>query len=280
VGPQGPRGDAAHSPAWSRPGEPGPSRGGAAPVLHDPFLQPAAPARPRRTPWPLIVAVTSSALFLASSAAFVWLWQTRTPVLSPGGEPREDVVPAPPSAVVQAPSASASAPAVAPAAPTALPTAVPQGTRVIPHGRLTIVDLGVASPKTLAEELAVQRANGQAEGQTLVLTVVRFGKPGIDELYATLPHPLMQSALDGVRLVRVDAYHFEHDLDELGVPTKEFPWFFLLGPDLVPRDGISGAEWDENIPENMAPVLGAFVKGTYAKRRQRWTPPRGKGVQL
>ncbi len=54
----------------------------------------------------------------------------------------------------------------------------------------------------------------------------------------------------------------------------------MLGPDLRPRDGIDGGEWDADVPENMAPVLGAFVQGTLTKRRTPWQALPSAGMRL
>jgi hypothetical protein len=90
----------------------------------------------------------------------------------------------------------------------------------------------------------------------------------------------MQTALAGVRLVRVDGILFHEDLDALRVPHDDIPGFFLLAPDLTPRDGIDGGEWGDDIAPNIAPVLGAFVRGKYAVRRSPWTPLPPSGVSL
>jgi hypothetical protein len=37
-------------------------------------------------------------------------------------------------------------------------------------------------------------------------------------------------------------------------------------------DLIDGGEWDADVPENIAPVLGAFVRGTYSNRRHARAP--------
>ena len=68
-----------------------------------------------------------------------------------------------------------------------------------------------------------------------------------------------------------------------GVPGVSYggvPWFFLLAPGLSPRDGISGGEWDADVAPNIAPVLGAFVRGRYAERREAWRPVPGSGMAL
>lgn len=80
----------------------------------------------------------------------------------------------------------------------------------------------------------------------------------------------MQAALGPARLVRVDTYELRPEIEELGAWTQWTPGFFLLGPDLSARDGIDGGEWDDDTPENVAPVLSAFMKGKlpHEKRRQ------------
>lgn len=264
-----------------------PSRDTRGPVIHDPFVQTAAaPARPR-TPWLAIVAVTSTALFVAATVAAVWLWRSRPAAAPPSvDEPPAALAPVPSLPVepdpplTAAPSPQPSAPPSASTAPAPLPSGVPQANVISQRGTITVVDIGVSSDRPLTDELAVQRAAAQAAGQTVLLMMTRFGNKLFLDFDAALPHPLMQSALANVRLVRLDGRYFIPDLEEMGIPTSSFPWFFTLGPDLTPRDGINGGEWGDDIPRNIAPVLGAFVKGTYKTRREPWTPPRGKGVQL
>ena len=43
---------------------------------------------------------------------------------------------------------------------------------------------------------------------------------------------------------------------------------------------IHGGEWDDDIPPNIAPVLGAFVRGKYGTRRYPWQPLPGSGMRL
>ncbi|MGK4004326.1 DUF4190 domain-containing protein [Sorangium sp. So ce1036] len=146
-------------------------------------------------------------------------------------------------------------------------------------GALSIVDIGV-DVSTLSEELAKQRAEAYAQGEkVLVMTTSDACEPcrGVDR---SLSDPLMQTALRSVRLVRVDIDVFKEDLDQIKMPRRLYPGFFLLSPDLTPRDGINGGEWDDDIARNIAPVLGAFVRGQYTTRRQPWHPLPGSGVRL
>jgi hypothetical protein len=80
---------------------------------------------------------------------------------------------------------------------------------------------------------------------------------------------MMQRALADVTLVRVDVDAFEDDLHAMRVETQSVPWFYKLDDSGRPTDAINADEWDENIPENMAPVLAKFVRGTLAARRAR-----------
>ena len=64
------------------------------------------------------------------------------------------------------------------------------------------------------------------------------------------------------------------------MPIKAIPGFFLLSPDLSPKDAINGGEWDDDIPPNIAPVLGAFMRGKYAKRREGWHASPSSGIRL
>lgn len=176
--------------------------------------------------------------------------------------------------------ASPPVPATPSPAPKTTPAAAaPKQTRAANEGAITVVDVGVAVT-SLAEELAKQRAEASSAGQTVVLmTTASVCDPcrGVD---ASLRDPLLQTALARVRLVRVDIPAFHEELEALRVPHERFPGFFLLGPDLGPRDGIDGGEWDDDIARNIAPVLGAFVRGKYTTRREAWKPLPSSGVQL
>jgi hypothetical protein len=147
-------------------------------------------------------------------------------------------------------------------------------------GHITVVDvaLGVAS---LSNELRRQHAEATANGEKLLLETTATSCPQCQGIASSLPDPRMQNALDHVRLVRVDRDPFEEDLAELEIPSRPLPGFFLLDSDLRVTDAIHGGEWDEDIAVNIAPVLGPFVRGTYAKRRSPWKKlPRPGGTVL
>ena len=49
-----------------------------------------------------------------------------------------------------------------------------------------------------------------------------------------------------------------------------FPAFVLLGRDGHAADYLHDGEWDDDTPEDIAPVLKSFVEGTYSRRRSPW----------
>jgi hypothetical protein len=156
---------------------------------------------------------------------------------------------------------------------------VPQVTRASQRGAVTLVDVGV-STSSLATELATQRAAAATAGETMLVMTVRARCEPCNSVEASLSDARMQAALDKVRLVRVDIGVFHDDLEGLRIPHDGIPGFFLLSPDLRPRDGIDGGEWDDDIPANMAPVLSAFVRGKYKARRSEWEEQPGSGMRL
>jgi hypothetical protein len=210
----------------------------------------------------------------AWGGAMSYLAWTRTlhahPVAGPDpGPPRPDpTAPSPPPASATPPTASPGTQLFA-----------PPRTRVEREGRITVVDLGRATP-SLSDELARQRAGAAAAGDTVVVMTTAWRCDPCRGVDRALGDPLMQTALARVRLVRVDADAFQEDLAALRIPHSQVPGFFLLAPDLTPRDGIDGGEWDDDLAANMAPVLGAFVRGKYAERRQSWRPVPASGMAL
>jgi hypothetical protein len=149
---------------------------------------------------------------------------------------------------------------------------VVEHTKTDQRGAIEVVDVG-ASSASLGDVLVAQRLVAETKHQKLLLVLIgRRCEPctGFDD---ALRHPLMQRALADVRIVRVDMDVFKEELRRLRLPTTLYPAFFLLGDDLRPTDAIHGGEWDDDIAENIAPVLGAFVRGELRERRHfDWSP--------
>ncbi len=133
------------------------------------------------------------------------------------------------------------------------------------YGSLEVVDLD--GKRALKAQLADIANGASGKGRTVVLqTYVKHSKE-CAQVAAALPDPRMQKALANVTLVRVDIDVFATELAAMRVETNAVPWFYMLDGTARPLDAINADEWDENVPENMAPVLGAFVKGSLGARR-------------
>lgn len=190
------------------------------------------------------------------------------PAPSLAGPPRRASARFPPRASAR-PSPSAAAPDLR----------VPRATTTIEREAVTVIDVGIEA-RSLADELTKQRAAAQDAHQTMVVMTTLPDCGPCASVFGALSDPRMQTVLARVRLVRVYADVFRDDLDSLEIPSANFPGFFVLGPDLRPRDGIDGGEWDDDIPANIAPVLEGFVRGTLTKRRTPWQALPGSGMRL
>lgn len=143
------------------------------------------------------------------------------------------------------------------------------GTTVTSLGQITLADIS----GDFSAELDNQRTLAAAAGETLVLWMVVHNCKPCDGVAAALTSREAQKALAKVRLVRVDRDDFQAELDRLGIPTEKIPGFALLDSRGHARDFIHGGEWDADIAANIAPVLGKFARGGYAKRRHPWRAP-------
>lgn len=147
------------------------------------------------------------------------------------------------------------------------------GTRRL--GTVDVVDLDADRP--LRAQLTGIARDEAAKGRTVVLqTYVRSSRE-CAEVAAALPDDRMQRALANVTLVRVDVEIFAAELHAMRVDVRSVPWFYKLDAAARPTDAISAGEWDENVPENMAPVLDGFVHGTLGRRRAPTPPPLAPG---
>lgn len=138
-------------------------------------------------------------------------------------------------------------------------------------GTVDVVDLDRARPLR-AQLAAIARAEA-AKGRTVVLQTYVLSSQECAEVDAALPDDRMQRALANVTLVRVDVEAFAAELHAMRVDVRSVPWFYKLDAAARPTDAISAGEWDENVPENMAPVLDRFVHGTLGRRRAPTPPP-------
>lgn len=82
------------------------------------------------------------------------------------------------------------------------------------------------------------------------------------QLEKSLVDEQMARALRGVSAAVVDIDAGVDAVMEAGFDARSVPVFFILGVDGRPTGAkITGAAWQENTPENMAPPLGRFFDG-------------------
>lgn len=139
-------------------------------------------------------------------------------------------------------------------------------------GAITLVDVP-ATNRPLGVELRAQHAKATAAKERIVLFVVTGACRPCMSVAAVLGDPKMQAALDHVRIIRVNAHDMPEDLHAMGAPTGTIPGFYLLSPSFKVVDGITGAEWDDDTADNVAPILRSFLRGTYTKRRRPHAAP-------
>lgn len=146
--------------------------------------------------------------------------------------------------------------------PASVPIAA-AGTRS--YGALDVVDLDDQRPLRVQLLEVTRVASGR--GRIVMLqTYVRRSRE-CAQIADSLADPKMQRALANVTLIRADIDTFEDELAAMHVPTDAAPWFYVLDGKARPSDGISADEWDDNVPENMAPILADFTAGEPIVRR-------------
>jgi hypothetical protein len=136
-------------------------------------------------------------------------------------------------------------------------------------GHTAVVELHTAGGALRAQLVAHATAARRAGQTVLVETTMKACDP-CAEIDRAAPDPGLQQALSDVRWIRIDVGEFRSELAGLRMNEPTVPWFYLLDARGQPRDAISADEWDDNDPENIAPVLGAFVHGKLQPRRTSW----------
>lgn len=171
-------------------------------------------------------------------------------------------------------SPSYTPPAYAPYAPYTVPTATttatapaaPTGLKPMPYtGLVKVVDLK-SGGGSLRTQIALEVGQAKDDkNKILIITASRTCK-ACEEVFSAFSNYKLQRELYNVRVVRVDVDAFPSELTALGLDRPSQPWFFKLDDKLAITDAISADEWDDNDAWSMAPVLKAFMAGTYKKR--------------
>jgi len=150
--------------------------------------------------------------------------------------------------------------------PTIVTPPAPTGLKPMPYtGMVKVVDLKV-SAGSLRTQLALELGAAKDDGNKLLVVTASRACHACDEVFGSFANYTLQRSLANVRVVRVDVDAFASELASLGLDKPGLPWFFRFDNTLKVADAISADEWDDNDAYNIAPVLKAFVAGTYKKR--------------
>jgi hypothetical protein len=135
-------------------------------------------------------------------------------------------------------------------------------------GVIDVVHAGQGDQRPLRLQLFDAQKRAETQKKTLVVVSRATWAASSRKFEASLADPRMQVAFANTVLVMVDLDEYGSELSAFGCTMDSVPFFFKLDSRQHAVDAIGTAEWDEETPGDMAPVLTQFVQGTYAKRRE------------
>jgi hypothetical protein len=200
----------------------------------------------------IVTGFIGSALFLLQIGFFIFVMVAATTAAS-----------SPP-----APYPTYTSPTPTATTPSTVPTSPPLAGG---YGSIHVVDLKTSGGPLRAQLLAEQK-KAPALGQKLLVETTATWCTACAEIERAMPDPDMQVALANVELVHVDVDAFKSELVALGMYQNSVPWFYLVDAKVKPVDAISADEWDDNEPENIAPVLSSFLDGKLTVRKHPLVP--------
>ena len=135
-------------------------------------------------------------------------------------------------------------------------------------GIIEVVRAGNGDQRPLRLQLLDLQKRAEVEKKTLIVVTRATWAAPSRKFEASLPDPRMQVALGNALVVMVDIDEYGPEIGSFGVTMDSVPFFFKLDSRQHAVDAIGTAEWDEETPGDMAPVLTQFVQGTYSRRRE------------
>jgi hypothetical protein len=136
-------------------------------------------------------------------------------------------------------------------------------------GQIPVTDIG-DSVSSLSVALEEQAYLAQATGRTPVVWLVAPDCRRCDHVALALKTSRLQRAFAHSQLIRINATQFSAELLDLQLPVRDLPGFAVLSRDGTPLDFLHAGEWDEDSPQQMAPVLESFLEHQLVHRRFPW----------
>jgi hypothetical protein len=126
----------------------------------------------------------------------------------------------------------------------------------------------------LIDQLAAWHKAAAAAGRVPVLYLRAVWCPANTKLEATLADPRMHAALRDTAVATCDIDVWGKALGAAGFNIGSVPAFFLLDAGGKPQgSSVTGAAWNEDIAENIAPPLGQFLDAARAARPPSYATP-------
>jgi hypothetical protein len=136
-------------------------------------------------------------------------------------------------------------------------------------GQIPVTDIG-DSVSSLSVALEEQAYLAHASGRTPVVWLVAPDCRRCDHVALALKSSRLQRAFTHIQLIRVNATQFSAELLDLQLPVRDLPGFAMLSREGTPLDFLHAGEWDEDSPQQMAPILESFVEHQLVHRRFPW----------
>ncbi len=142
-------------------------------------------------------------------------------------------------------------------------------------GTIAVHDAHRSGHSSLHSAIALELGEAKDDGAKLLVVAVSPTCPACDEFFGELGSIELQKALPNVNILRIDVIEWKSELAGLGMDNKGVPWFYRFDDSLKLLGAISADEWGDNTADNIAPVLGPFVKGTYKPKAPLASPDAG-----
>lgn len=126
----------------------------------------------------------------------------------------------------------------------------------------TLVDVS-SNDGALLLQLQQHVIQAKALGQRPFVQITALWCGPCRRLRDSMDDALMQEAFHGTYILRLDIDEWRTQFNQIGLAPEHVPAFYALDAQAQARgEGITGAAWGEDVPQNMAPPLKAFFRQT------------------